>query len=51
MGHPIRGVVGSKPRIALSIAQMVTAEAVRKRKGKRKRGASRARKSDGGTAK
>ena len=51
MRHPILGIRGSKPRIAPSVAQMVTAEAARKRKGKRKRGASRARKSDGGTAK
>jgi hypothetical protein len=47
--HPILGIRGAKPRIAPSIAQMVAAEAARKRK--RKGEAPRARKSDGGTAK
>ena len=36
MGHPVGGVVGSKPRIALSIAQTVTAEAARKRNAERR---------------
>ena len=40
MGHPITGIVGAKPRIAPSIAQMVAAEAsqaaARKAKARRR---------------
>jgi hypothetical protein len=42
MRHPIRGIPGSKPRVAPSIAQMLRAEEAQKRKKRKLRKGRRA---------